>query len=161
MHRGTGMEKRQIGIEEWMEMSRSGLKVPITTLLQGDSMRPLIRLGKDPVTIVPVTEPLQIGDVVLFTDGKRYVVHRLWKLDPESGIAQTWGDNCKVPDAPVPLAQVYGKVVSYTRNGRVHRLDTERARSFGLFWMKHGLVRRFEILLYRIVRKLHKIISGK
>lgn len=40
-------------------------------------MMPLIRRGKDPVTIAALQHPLRVGDVVLLAAGAdRYVVHR-------------------------------------------------------------------------------------
>ena len=70
-------QTREIPIRQWCEMAGQGAAPPVTIPLEGDSMRPLIRRGCDPVTIVPVCGELRIGDVVLFTLDGRYVVHRL------------------------------------------------------------------------------------
>ncbi|MDO4371401.1 MAG: S24/S26 family peptidase, partial [Clostridia bacterium] len=70
---GGGMSQtREIPIRQWCEMARQGAAPPVTIPLEGDSMRPLIRRGCDPVTIVPIYGELRIGDVVLFALGGRY-----------------------------------------------------------------------------------------
>ena len=125
---------RTIPMETWCELARQGAAPPVTICLEGDSMRPLIRRGLDPVTIVPVSRELKTGDVVLFTlGGGRYVVHRVWKLKPMQ--VQTLGDNCWNPEPWFPREQVLGQVVKYVRNGRTHQLDTPQARAWGRIWM--------------------------
>lgn len=124
---------RSIPMEQWCDMAREGAAPPVTICLEGESMRPLIRRGKDPVTIVPLTRPPMKGDVVLFRLGERYVVHRVWRL--QEGLVQTFGDNCWNPEPWFPVQQVLGQVVRYVRNGRTHQLDTPQARAWGRVWM--------------------------
>lgn len=125
---------RSIPIELWCEMAREGAAPQVTICLEGDSMRPLIRRGCDPVTIIPLSHELRTGDVVLFTLGDgRYVVHRIWKL--RDGYVRTLGDNCRYPEPWFPREQVLGYVARFSRNGRVHRLDTPAARIWGRLWM--------------------------
>lgn len=95
------MQIRTIPMEQWCALARENVAPPVTICLEGESMRPLIRKGRDPVTIVPVRGELKKGDVVLFTLGDgRYVVHRVWRL--REGLARTLGDNCVNPGAMVP-----------------------------------------------------------
>ena len=148
---------RTIPMETWCELARQGTAPPVTICLEGDSMRPLIRRGLDPVTIVPLSRELKKGDVVLFTlGGGRYVVHRVWKLKPEQ--VQTLGDNCWNPDPWFPREQVLGQVVKYVRNGRTHQLDTPRARAWGRAWMAIHPIRlcykRLRALAGRCCRKI-------
>ena len=96
-------------------------------------MRPLIRRGRDPVTIVPVGVALKKGDVALFTLGDgRYAVHRIWKL--RGGFVRTLGDNCACPEPWFPREQVLGRAVRVDRDGRRIRLDTPAARMLGRAW---------------------------
>ena len=127
-------QTRSIPMEAWCALAREGAAPPVTICLEGDSMRPLIRRGRDPVTIVPLSRELKKGDVVLFTlrDG-RYVVHRVWKLKP--GWVRTFGDNCWNPEPWFPENQVLGQVVRFSRAGRTFRLDTPSARAWGRVWM--------------------------
>ena len=147
---------RAIPMETWCELAKEGSAPPVTICLEGDSMRPLIRRGKDPVTIIPLARPLEKGDVVLFHLGERYIVHRVWKL--EDGRVRTFGDNCWNPDPWIPENQVLGLVVKYARDGRGHRLDTPQARAWGRAWMAIHPIRlcykRLRALAGRCYRKI-------
>lgn len=150
---------QSLDIEQWHALGLEGNMIPVTICLEGDSMRPLIRRGKDHVTIYPLMRPLRIGDVVLFRGGpKRYVVHRVWKL--REGRVCTLGDNCWKPDGWMPLENVWGLVVRAERNGRVIRLDTRLARILGRIWMFLHPVRIFyrrcRSLAVRCIKKLLK-----
>lgn len=128
------VQTRSLGIEQWHELGLEGNMLPVTITLEGDSMRPLIRRGRDRVTILPLMQPIQKGDVVLFKGGeKRYVVHRVYRM--RDGLVQTLGDNCLNPDRWMPMDMIWGLVVKMERGGRTWRLDSRAARAFGLFWM--------------------------
>lgn len=58
-----------IGITEWCALAAEGSAPPVTVCLEGNSMMPLIRRGKDPVTIAALQHPLRVGDVVLLAAG--------------------------------------------------------------------------------------------
>ena len=60
------MQIRTIPMEQWCALARENVAPPVTICLEGESMRPLIRKGRDPVTIVPVRGEMKKGDVVLF-----------------------------------------------------------------------------------------------
>ena len=139
---------RSIPMEQWCALAREGAAPPVTICLEGDSMRPLIRRGKDSVTIVPLRRGLMKGDVVLFRLGERYVVHRVWQL--KEGLVRTFGDNCWNPEPWFPEEQVLGQVVRYVRGGRTHRLDTPAARAWGRLWMAIHPIR----LCYKRLRSL-------
>ena len=59
-------QTRSIPMEAWCDLAREGAAPPVTICLEGDSMRPLIRRGRDPVTIVPLKRKNKKGDVVDF-----------------------------------------------------------------------------------------------
>lgn len=140
---------RSLSIHEWRQIGLEGGMLPVTILLEGDSMRPLIRRGKDHVTILPLMRPLMIGDVVLFQAGpERYVVHRVYRLRDDQ--VQTLGDNCWNPDPWMPLTQVWGLVIRFERGGRTHPLDTPLARAWGRAWMAVHPIR----LCYKRLRSL-------
>ena len=149
-------KSRSISMQTWCELARDGAAPAVTICLEGDSMRPLIRRGKDPVTIVPLSRPLRKGDVVLFRLGEKYIVHRVWQL--KDGMVRTFGDNCWNPEPWFPEQQVLGLVVKYRRNGRIHQLDTFAARTWGKLWMALIPLRlcykRLRALAGRCYRKL-------
>ena len=68
----------------------------VTILLRGISMQPLLRNGKDKVTLAPIGDHiLQKGDVVLFhidTPQPVYLLHRIIKIEGDRYTMQ--GDNC-------------------------------------------------------------------
>ena len=152
-------QTRSIPMEAWCALAREGAAPPVTICLEGDSMRPLIRRGRDPVTIVPLSRELKKGDVVLFTlrDG-RYVVHRVWKLKP--GWVRTFGDNCWNPEPWFSEELVLGQVMRFVRNGRTVRLDTPVARAWGRVWMFSHPIRlcykRLRAFAGRCYRKLFR-----
>lgn len=55
--------------------------------MKGHSMRPLLRSERDRVVLAPCTDParLQPGDVVLFRCEGRHILHRILRIEPESG----------------------------------------------------------------------------
>ena len=155
-------KSRSISMQTWCELARDGAAPAVTICLEGDSMRPLIRRGKDPVTIVPLSRPLRNGDVVLFRLGEKYIVHRVWQL--KDGMVRTFGDNCWKPEPWFPEQQVLGLVVKYSRDGKAHRLDTPQARAWGRMWMAvhpvRMLYKRCRSLAARVVRRMRKVVKA-
>ncbi len=134
---------RSLNIEEWHRLGREGNVLPVTITLEGDSMRPLIRRGRDKVTIVPLMRELKIGDVVLFKGGeKRYVVHRVRGIDANGWVC-TLGDNCWNDDGWMPSELIWGLVVRMERGGRTYTLDSDAARRWGRVWMRIHPMRMF------------------
>ena len=151
---------RTLDIEQWHRLGLEGNVLPVTICLEGDSMRPLIRRGRDRVTIVPLLREMLVGDVVLFKGGeKRFVVHRVCAL--KENMVCTIGDNCCCSDGWMPKENVWGLVVRFERNGRIYALDSDRARLWGKVWMKihplRMLYRRCRSMAARVVRKILKI----
>lgn len=127
-------ETRLLSIAQWHALARGGTALPMRIPLEGDSMRPLIRRGRDRVTIVPLERPLKLGDVALFhaPDG-RYVVHRAYRLAP--GRVRTLGDHCANPDPWMPESRVLGLAVQVERGGLRIALDNGASRAAGRIWM--------------------------
>lgn len=144
-----------IGIAEWCALAAEGSAPPVTIFLEGNSMMPLIRRGKDSVTIAALQRPLRIGDVVLITTGAdRYVVHRVWRINGTT--IRTLGDNCVNPDPWIPQECVLGQAILYSRNNVKHRLDTTAARLWGRAWMAVFPLRKCCIQLKSIVRRYYR-----
>lgn len=146
---------RTIGIAEWCALAKDGSAPPVTICLEGSSMMPLIRRGKDPVTIAPLLHPVRIGDVVLLTTGAgRYVVHRVWKINGKK--IRTLGDNCVNPDPWITQDCVLGQAILYSRSNVRHRLDTTAARLWGRAWMAVFPLRKCCIQLKGVVRRYYR-----
>lgn len=148
---------RLLTIPQWRELAQSGTVLPMRIPLDGDSMRPLIRRGRDMVTFVPVTRPLQRGDVVLFEyPVGRYVAHRIFRISSEQ--MKTLGDYCWNPEPWLPVSAALGLAVLLERNRRRIRLDHPAARFLGRIWMALLPLRRgywkVRALAGRILRKV-------
>lgn len=153
----VGTEEKFISIAQWYELAQQGVTLPMRIPLDGDSMRPLIRRGRDMVSIVPLRRELKRGDVVLFEyPAGRYVVHRVRRIGEQQ--VQTLGDNCWNPDPPMQPSCVLGLATEAERDGRHISLDSSLARGFGRFWMAVLPLRRlwmkFKAFAGRILRKL-------
>lgn len=137
----SGSSVRTLTVGQWCSLVREDSAPSVSVLLEGDSMRPLIRKGIDPVSVAVPSRELKVGDVVLFVDDKgRYVVHRVWRLG--KGRVRTLGDNCRTPEPWFSEERVLGMAVSFRRNGRVFRLDAAWSRAWGRVWMATYPVRR-------------------
>ncbi|MBR6185633.1 MAG: S24/S26 family peptidase [Clostridia bacterium] len=152
--------KYSLSITEWHEMALSGTPVSTRTLIHGISMFPSIRMDRDYVTIMPVLDGVEVGDIVLFDDPyqDRFVLHRVWRVDGDRVL--TWGDNCKNPDREIPIDAVYGRVVLIERGKMKIHPDRKRGLALARFWHVFGRGYRFA---RRAVRYLKRRLmrSGK
>lgn len=146
---------RTLSVEEWYELSQTGTNIPVRIPVNGVSMQPLIRRNRDHVTIVPLHEIPQRGDIVLFVRRAEYpyVLHRVWEV--RGNALLTWGDNCAHPDGWLPISNVWGIAKQLERGGRVIDLRTEKNRRTGcllapVFHMK----RRMVLWCYRLAGHL-------
>ena len=152
--------KVELSIEQWLELTKEGVVLPVHITLNGDSMRPLIRKGKERVTILPVTRPLMIGDIVLFHDiaNDRYVVHRVFRMENDK--IQTLGDFCVHPDRWMGKSQVYGIVTEIHYRTRCFSTDSKFSRAFGCVWMAIRPVRPMYIGIHRVIRLILRRCFG-
>ncbi len=107
----TGSEAgtRVLSVREWRQMALGGVEIPMRFTVGSDSMRPLIRMKRDVVTLMPLDRPPRPGDVVLFSPNggePPYVLHRVLKVEGKT--AQTMGDNCYKPDGWIPFDDIWG-----------------------------------------------------
>lgn len=83
--------------------------------VQGKSMRPFLREGRDTV-VFSKPERLKVGDIVVFMRNGYYIMHRIIKI--ENGYISTLGDNLKTPEEKIPVENVVAKAVSAVRDGK-------------------------------------------
>jgi signal peptidase I len=117
----------QATLELWGQAGTEHL-IPIT----GDSMLPLIREG-DQVLVTHGGTNLQQGDVVVFRQGGKTVVHRVLRVKSgQTGSTYiTKGDNVWRVDAPVKASEIIGRVLVIKRGNRSVSLDTPHWRKLG------------------------------
>lgn len=91
---------------------------------RGGSMAPLIRDGSV-LTVVPL-DRWRAGDVLQCARGGNWVVHRLVSWTDSHCVLR--GDALQRADAPVPRADVLGRVTHVERRGRNRSVDGLRGR---------------------------------
>lgn len=149
---------RTLSIPEWHRMALEGTAPPMRILLNGASMKPLIRWNRDYVTIIPPDDGIIPGDIVLLADPmeERFVAHRLWEV--RDGQVLTWGDNCPEPDGWLPADHIWGKVILIERGKRIIHPDPEKGLRWAVFWRK---IRPIYIVYLRIkeaaIRRIKKL----
>ncbi|MGE4644027.1 S24/S26 family peptidase [Bifidobacterium catenulatum subsp. kashiwanohense] len=120
-----------LGIEDYLR--RYGM---LTYRFQGVSMLPLLRQGRDDVTIRLCAEAdipkLKRGDVILFKDYRdAYILHRIVHVEEHEII--TRGDNCAYSDQPIQSSQVLGILTGYTHNGRERTVEDRSYRAYSRY----------------------------
>ena len=116
--------------------------------VQGRSMYPILRNGAR-VEVQPVAyDELQRGDLVVFTDGRGIVCHRLIRRSHR--LCYLKGDTNLWMDAPVVWSQVLGRVTRVIdEEYRIHPVETPQHRR------RAALLARFSYLYALYFHLLH------
>lgn len=150
-----------LSIASWHELTLEGIVPPMRIPINGVSMYPLIRRNRDMVSIVPITEPLTVGDIVLFADPRvpnRYVLHRLWAVNGNK--VQTWGDNCDGPDGWLPDTCIWGKAVLIERGKRHIHPSPGKGMKLARLWHPVGKrMRHSKARVYRLLRPVWRLVK--
>lgn len=91
-------------------ISNNALPMPFgvgCAVVMSGSMQPALNV--DDLVFVTRAADVQVGDVVVYQQGDALVIHRVVALDGAS--VTTQGDANNIPDAPVALDSVKGKLV--------------------------------------------------
>ena len=153
-HSGNVMEKLVISNDvffaEVIRMLREGRRVTIP--VKGVSMLPFIRGGKDSVILEPVENAgtLAAGDIVLFRFEGRYILHRIRKIS--GGTAEIRGDGA-VSSEHCPLQNIYGRVVTILKKGRVPVSPCGRGYKLKVALWNSLPLRRYILAIYRRILK--------
>ena len=142
-----------LSVSEWHQLAAKGSSIPVRIQLGGYSMNPLIRGFRDYVTILPLEEIPEIGDIVLFCEPgtERYVMHRVWSL--KDNMVLTWGDNCCKPDTWMPVEHIWGKAVLIEHGKHTVHPDPEKGIRWACFWHRVGKIYRFLRQIRNIIRR--------
>ncbi len=152
--------KRSLSIPTWHHLAQEGKAPPVRIQLNGYSMNPLIRGYRDYVTVIPIQDQLQNGDIVMFCEPgtERYVIHRIWDQNAEKIL--TWGDNCLYPDGWLSADAILGKISLIERGKRRIQPNPRKGIIWAGFWHRVGkayrLYRRYKAGIIRRIRKLKK-----
>lgn len=108
---------------------------------KGNSMLPFIREGKDSVVLKKLQD-VSKGDIVLADLGKRYVLHRIIKIEGE--LLTLMGDGNLKGTERCSKQNVIGTVVSIVRGGRKAVTPGK-----GRVWAVLKPVRRYLLAFYK------------
>ena len=138
------MEELMPVIEEHLRIGQSVRIYP-----RGVSMRPLIREGKDSVTISAVQGTLSKNDIVLFRFGEHYVLHRFVGVGKNGYVF--CGDHRYTYERGVAEESIVAVVTAISRNGKDVRMGSFGYRVY--VWLIFTR-RRLRQLVLRIVRRM-------
>ena len=142
--------------EPVLKMLRAGQKVTIP--VKGYSMLPFIRGELDLVELEAAPQYVP-GDIVLFSYGGRYVMHRIQSV--EGGVAHIMGDGVYRGMEHPPVGDIHGRAVKILRGG-VKEIDPRSPKELrkAATWKKFLPVRRYLIAIYRRLPWNWKINKG-
>lgn len=123
-------------------------------MTQGVSMLPMIKSGKDVVSIIAKNGRLKVFDVALYkrSDGA-YILHRVLQVVNGGYIIR--GDNCYV-DEKVAEESVIGFLECYFKGEKLINLDSDSYKRYVKRRLKTYKLRRFFVLSYRNAKSLLK-----
>lgn len=154
-------DRGSVTVEQWIAvteaMGKEKERIPYTFYVKGNSMYPLIRSGKDAVTILRCNkDTLKRGDIILFRSHAYdldYVLHRIYRIQGEQ--VQTLGDGNLRLDPWTAKEKVCGRAVRIQR-GSLNIIPQQFIwRCFASLWMRGYRFRRLPI------KTLHKVGDWK
>lgn len=143
------MEKKRVSLAEMLPIIEETLaaggtvKLPIT----GTSMLPLLRAGRDTVTLRAVSAPLKKYDLPLYRrKNGAFVLHRAVKVNAD-GTYTMCGDNQWVKEKGVCDEQLIGVVCEIERNGKVFSAESKKYKFCARAWHFLLPVRKYLVKL--------------
>lgn len=128
----------------------------------GYSMFPLLRNGDEIIINRCHISELNIGDVVVFKTGDKWIAHRLHKKVSENNktILITKGDSCNFKDLPVTEENFVGKVISFFRKGKEKNINSDFYKKMNRSFVRlSGLFTFFIIPLLWCTTRYKKIME--
>ncbi|MBQ6169926.1 MAG: S24/S26 family peptidase [Ruminococcus sp.] len=125
----------------------------------GDSMRPLIRQGRDLLIIEKPQGRLKKYDVPLYKrDSGQYVLHRILKVRDSDYVI--CGDNRWTKEYGITDRHIIGVLTAVVRDGREMPVTDKRYRAYVHLWCGLFPVRAF-ILKVRALPRWLRLKTGK
>lgn len=121
--------------------------------VQGNSMYPFLRNGKDVVEIQKVrAEKVRRGDIILFRYSSSFILHRV--VSRKGEVVKTQGDGVWTFFETIAADQIIGVVRSVLcENGKMVRLDSAGWIVLARFWISLRPLRRYLLFMLRKVRR--------
>lgn len=154
------MSERNIKLDDAMPIIKEKLASggTVTFSPRGTSMLPMLREGRDTITLSPAPKKLRKYDIPFYQrENGQYVLHRIVK----TGESYTCiGDNQFVYEKGVKQEQIIALCTAFTRDGREYSANAMRWRMYARFWHYSRFPRRVIAGLRRraasVFRKLKK-----
>ena len=136
------------------QMLEEGVNVDFT--VTGNSMWPLLRHGRDVVTIAACKgSQIKKGDVILFEAlPSKYLLHRVTHVSEK--YFETTGDFNTFRDGRFSKDCVKGKAVNVTRKGKCYKTDSCLMKLYSVCWMRLFKVRKPLLTFIRLLSKIKK-----
>lgn len=122
---------------------------------KGVSMLPMLRQGKDTVTLSPIRRPLKKYDIPLYRrDNGAYVLHRIVSVDKTYTCI---GDNQYIFEPGVRQDQMIAVVTAFKRGSRLFRVSNPFYQMYVRFWHSTRPVRKFAGIIKRKFKRLLRV----
>ena len=113
----------------------------------GKSMLPLIKEGRDLVTLVKAQAFLSEGDIALYKrECGQFVLHRVMRS--ENGVYAMCGDNQTVLEKGIKHSQIIGKVCRMTLDGKIVNVTDPHYLRY-IKRRRNLFLRRISLFIYR------------
>ncbi|MBE7011578.1 MAG: hypothetical protein E7415_02775 [Ruminococcaceae bacterium] len=142
-------EVKQVSLKEMFPLIEEQLKNggTVTFKPHGISMLPLIRQGRDSVTLTQNTAQLKKNDIAFYRrrDGS-FVLHRIVKVLPDNTFTMC-GDNQTILEPGIAYEQVIGVATGINRDSSFHSVNSLYMKLFCLYakirrWFRKSLLKR-------------------
>lgn len=146
------MQEHQVHMQDLMPVFQETLAQGKTVRFspRGVSMLPMLRPGKDTVTLSPVTGKLKKHDIPLYRrDNGAYILHRI------IAAGQTYtciGDNQYIYEPGVRDDQIIGVVTAFTRGKKQISVNNFWYRLYVRLWCGTVTIRR------KLIRAFRKVV---
>ena len=120
--------------------------------VKGHSMYPLLRNGKDEVTLSPLEKVPAVNDIVLFRYRGKHILHRIISIEGDTYTIQ--GDGIYLSCEFCTREEIIGVVTHIHKNGKVTIMTTSKRSKFYIFcWRRLLFCRRY---LLAVLRRIYK-----
>lgn len=157
------MQEKEFRLEHLLPLIQETLHQgkSVTFSPRGISMLPMLRQGRDTVTLVPIDRKLEKYDIPLYRrDNGAFILHRIVKTGDTFTCI---GDNQFELECGIRPDQMIGVVESFTRDGRIVNVTDMGYRVYCRFWHWLRPLRRIFVrakrLAGRVLRKMQSIIN--
>lgn len=127
----------------------------VNLTVTGNSMFPLFSHLRDSVTVKKFNEYKKYDIILYVRKNEDLVLHRIVKV--KNNEFYLCGDNQTLVEYPIYPEQVIGKVISFTRKGKVYLFNSFFSMLYARFWVMCLKIRRpllkLALKIWRIIKK--------